>query len=248
MYILYLDDSGSANNASEEYFVLGGVAVPEYRIRKLSYELEKLADSINPNNAGSVEFHASEIFSGKHGIWTNFCNRNDRIKIIKDVLLVLGNAKLEDVATFACAVHKASFLAADVVQTAYEDISNRFDLMLQRMSDSGKVNGIIVFDKSSYEQSLQSITANFRKSGNQWGNQMRNICEVPMFVDSKASRLIQLADHVAYAVFRRYNANDINYFNCIEGTFDQHEGIIHGLSHKKPATQICTCPACLTRK
>jgi len=29
MYILYLDDSGSVANPAEDYFMLGGVCVPE---------------------------------------------------------------------------------------------------------------------------------------------------------------------------------------------------------------------------
>jgi hypothetical protein len=32
MYLLYLDDAGSAGNATEEYFVLGGVCVYEAQV------------------------------------------------------------------------------------------------------------------------------------------------------------------------------------------------------------------------
>ncbi len=70
MYILYLDDSGSVGNQNEEYFVLGGVAVPEQSIRWLSHELEALAERLEPTNARQVEFHASEIFSGRTGFGT----------------------------------------------------------------------------------------------------------------------------------------------------------------------------------
>jgi hypothetical protein len=245
MYILYLDESGSVKNPTEEYFVLGGVAVPEVSIRWLSYELEKLAESIDPANPRQVEFHAAEIFNGG-GLWGKY-NKTDRIKVIKDVLLTLNKAN-PGIVTFACAIKKNAYPGVDLVEMAYEDVTSRFNMMLQRLSGEGNQLGITVFDKCSYEESLQSLARTFRQSGNKWGSQLRNICEIPVFIDSKATRIIQLADHVSYAVFRRYNANDLNYFNCVDSRFDQSDGVIHGLSHKHAETRTCTCPACITRR
>ncbi|NOR22690.1 MAG: DUF3800 domain-containing protein [Candidatus Aminicenantes bacterium] len=132
---------------------------------------------------------------------------------------------------------------------AFEDISSRFDLYLQRISSGdNQEKGLIIIDKSSYENSFQSLISTIREEGNRWGNQLRSLCEVPLFVDSKASRIIQLSDHVAYSVFRRYNSGDLNYFNLIEGRFDGHGGVMHGLSHKQTYNPNCTCPACITRR
>jgi len=248
MHILYLDDSGSVNNPDENYFVLGGVCVPEKSLRWLSYQLEQLAASIDKTNPRSVEFHASEIFSGRRAPWNRFTNRPDRISILKSVLCVLDDAH-SDIVTFACAVHKASFPGRDPVHLAYEDISSRFDIYLRRMStERDQQRGLIVFDKSTYETSLQDLTRDFRQQGNRWGSFLRNISEVPFFVDSTASRITQLADHIAYAVFRRYNASDLTYYDCIESRFDSDGGIIHGLVHMQTYKQNCTCPACLTRR
>ena len=135
------------------------------------------------------------------------------------------------------------------MEIAFEDLCSRFDLYLNRIYHETTVShkGIIVFDKSAYEGSLQKLSMEFRQTGTRWRN-IRNIREVPFFVDSRASRLIQFADHVAYAVFRRYNAGDLTYFNCIENRFDNHHGVIHGLVHKQTNNPTCTCPACITRK
>lgn len=65
MYILYLDDSGSVKNSGENYFVLGGVAVPENSIRWLTHQIEQLAEELNPNASSSIEFHAADIFGGR---------------------------------------------------------------------------------------------------------------------------------------------------------------------------------------
>ncbi len=250
MYLLYLDDSGSAGNQKEEYFVLGGVAVPENSLRWISHELDKYAQEIGNQSSvdpRQIEFHASEIFSGKTTPWNFYKDKEQRKQIIINVLGVLSKAHSEVVA-FACAVHKKSFPSDDPVVTSFEDLSSRFDIFLQRVSpgNSGQ-RGIMILDKSSYEAGLQSLTSAIRESGNRWGNQLRRIGEIPLFVDSNACRIVQLADHIAYSVFRRYNAGDISYFNIIESRFDMSDGRVHGLSHKQLINRNCTCPACITR-
>src|SRR5208283_5309410 len=65
--------------------------------------------------------------------------------------------------------------------------------------------GMIILDKTTRANSLQKLRREFRKVGTQWGS-LKNIADTPFFVDSRASRLVQIADHVAYSVFRRYNA------------------------------------------
>ena len=252
MYILYLDDSGSVHNANEEYFVLGGVAVPEQSIRWLSHQIELLAQQIDPANSELVEFHAAEIFGGRTTYWKSITDKQQRINIIKNVLGVMGKA-YPDITTFACAVHKKSYLTKDPVIMAFEELSSRFDLFLQRKNNipnSIQTKGMIVLDKSSYENNLQNLAGTFRRQGNRWGSYLKNICEVPLFVDSAASRLTQLADHIAYAVFRRYHASDINYYNIIESRFDKDSeySVIHGLVHKQTYNPSCTCPACITRR
>lgn len=249
MYLLYLDDSGSPNNPAEEHFVLGGVCVPEESTRWLSSQIECLAEELDSENPQKVEFHAAEIFRGVEYPWNTITNKNKRIEIIKSVIRKLDDAK-SDIAVFGCAVHKQSFPGQDPVLLAFEDLSSRFNKFIEHhpKADQKQQRGVIIIDKSSYELGLQTLAAEFRRNGNRWGDQLRNICEVPMFVDSKASRLIQLADHIAYGIHRRYNQADINYFNCFEERFDQYEGVLHGLSHKQHKKNGCTCPACISRK
>ena len=53
--------------------------------------------------------------------------------------------------------------------------------------------------------------------------------------------MIQLADHIAYAVFRRYESGDTQYLDLIAGKFDEKDGIVHGLAHKEPSNRHCMC-------
>jgi len=248
LYLLYLDDSGSIPNAKEDYFVLGGVCIPERSMSHLASKLDDYASQINPSDPSQIEFHASEIFSARKPPWNRYKNREERVQLIKNTLNCIKSLN-SDTVFFACAVHKKSYQNCDPMEIAFEDLCSRFDLYLNRIYHETTVShkGIIVFDKSAYEGSLQKLSMEFRQTGTRWRN-IRNIREVPFFVDSRASRLIQLADHVAYAVFRRYNASDLTYFNCIENRFDNHQGVIHGLVHKQTYNPTCTCPACITRK
>ncbi|MBF0476356.1 MAG: DUF3800 domain-containing protein [Deltaproteobacteria bacterium] len=247
MYFLYLDDSGSVANRDEEYFVLAGVCVPENSVPWLNAKIEDLAAEIPLEDPGRVEFHAADIFGGKKPPWDMYSVRIDRINLIKKVLYVLQKA-YQEIVIFACAIHKKSYPKVDAFKLSFEDLCSRFNLYLHRMYQATNVpqKGIIVLDKCAHEMSLQQLALEFRQVGTRWGH-LKNIIEVPFFVDSRSCRLIQLADHIAYAVFRRYNADDLTYFNCIEGRFDRHDGIIHGLVHKQLCNQTCTCPACLTR-
>jgi hypothetical protein len=247
MHVLYLDDSGSPDNPKEDYFVLGGISVPENSLRWLSHQIEKIAIEINRENPEIIEFHAAEIFRGVEPPWDTM-NKGDRIKTIQNVLRTIDSAN-QGVVIFACAVHKASFPAEDPVIKAYEEITGRFDLYLQRLSAEGDIQrGLVVIDKSSYETGLQKLASQIRRSGNKWGSFTKQICEVPLFIDSRASRITQLADHIAYAVFRRYQSADINYFNRIEGRFDRKDNVICGLVHRQTYNFNCTCPACITRR
>jgi hypothetical protein len=70
-----------------------------------------------------------------------------------------------------------------------------------------------------------------------------------MFTDSKLTRMLQWADFVAYAVFRRYQHADASFFDQIVPKF-QHssEGVLHGLVHMVTKYQDCYCPGCATRR
>lgn len=106
---------------------------------------------------------------------------------------------------------------------------------------------MMLLDQSAYETPLQTLARDFRRLGTRWGG-VHQIAEVPVFVNSAASRLVQMADHVAYATFRRYHAKDAQYFDIICPKFDSVDNVVHGLSHKNLEIHNCMCPACLSRR
>jgi hypothetical protein len=64
MYLLYLDDSGSTTDNSQQYFVLAGLSVFERQGWWISQELEKIAAAFNPADPASVELHGSPMLNG----------------------------------------------------------------------------------------------------------------------------------------------------------------------------------------
>ncbi len=246
MHLLYLDDAGSTSNPREEYLVLGGVSVYEAQSHWITRRLDKLAENVSPEDPHSVEFHASATWARRSSPWKGLSS-DDAKGTIMSVLNVLAEA-YDSARAFACVVHKPSFPNRDPMEVAFEDLCSRFDRYLGRLRASGDdQRGLVILDNSAYETTLQQMSVEFRTLGTRWGV-IRRLADTPLFVDSRASRVIQLADHVAYAVFRRYHAGDTNYFDRIAQKFDEEDGVVHGLAHKELGNPGCMCPACLTRR
>lgn len=240
MYLLYLDDSGSADNPKEQFLVLGGVCVYERQVSYFTSELDKIAKRLVSTDPDSVEFHASEIFSGRVDPWKSL-SKDQRQNVIKEVLGVLATS-YDSARAFACVVHKASS-PRHPMEIAFEDLCSRFDKFLTRVNEKG----LIILDESTHATTLLNMARDFRRLGTQW-NAIRNIVDGPMFVTSRAFRCIQLADHVAYSVFRRYEAKDTNYLDVVIARFDSDGKVIHGLRHVQTGIPNCMCPACLSRR
>jgi Protein of unknown function (DUF3800) len=246
VYLLYLDDSGSVDNKQEQYLVLGGVCLFENQVHHVTTELDKIAASINPISPNEVEFHASEIFAARTSPWDKMKKREERQEVIKSVLRVLANS-YSTARAFATVVHKGSVGSRHPMEVAFEDICTRFDLFLERPGVEAR--GLVILDESTHATRLVELSQQFRKLGTQWKRSIRNIVDAPLFVSSRSFRCVQLADHVAYSVFRRFEAKDANYFDVFAHRFDSVDHVFHGLRHfETGVASTCTCPACATRR
>lgn len=201
MHLLYLDDAGAVKNATEQRFVLAGVSLFERQTFFLERTLDALAETLGHPEPKKLEFHGSEILAGR-GFWRRF-ERSRRRAIIRHALAcardLQGPWRL-----FGAVIDKASISPDDPTERAFEEVSARFDRFLQRRHlDGDPQRGLIVLDKSTMETRLQTLATEFRFVGHRWGR-LNNLADVPFFVDSRASRLVQYADLVAYALWRNY--------------------------------------------
>ena len=214
MYLLYSDESGTVSDPAQHHFVLAGISLFERQTYWIASELDKIASRFNPAAPNS-------------GFWRQF-QTEVRIQAIKDSLSVLASSHKSN-RVFACVVNKALASPRDPVELAFEQLASRFDQYLMRLHRTGHTHrGVVIFDKSTYETTIQNLATDFRTIGHTWGV-LRNLAEVPLFLDSKASRLIQLADLIAYSLFRKYEKGDARFASMIENRLDQEGGVIHGL-------------------
>lgn len=230
MHLLYLDESGSVTDAGQNYFVLAGLSVFERSTHWIEQELNQIASRFapDPNQPYEVELHASPMRNGR-GTWRAHPVAK-RLQAIQDSLALIPQRHPRDVRLFAAALNKQNFSGQDIAEEAFTQICSRFDLFLKRLyrGRNDKQRGLIIFDKSGTEERIQTLAREFKYSGHQYGV-IHNYAEVPVFLDSKASRLIQLADLVAFALFRHLEHSDSQFFRIIERCFDAEGGVNHGL-------------------
>ncbi len=234
MYLLYLDDAGSVSNSSDTHVVLAGIALFERQVHFLDGLLSSLAAEIAPEAPHELEFHANHMQAGK-GFWRSIQDRSVRRRYLAEAL-----SKADQLhgkwALFGVVVEKASASPDDALEYAFEQIISRFDRFLGRMYKKNETQrGLLILDKSTQETRLQGLARDFRRNGHRWGR-LNNIVDVPFFVDSRATRAIQYADMVAYALWRHYEKGDSEFFNVIETAFDAEGGVRHGLFVEQTAT------------
>lgn len=244
MYLLYLDDAGSVSSGRERHFILSGICLFERQVHFLNSKLDKLAEDIFPEDPRSLEFHGSHMIPGK-GFWRSI-PKLDRRKHLRHALAA-ARALKGNWALFGVVVDKESVSPEDPVELAFEQLCSRFDAFLKREFRRGnKQRGLMILDKSTRETRLQSLAVEFKDVGHRWGV-MHSVADVPLFVDSQATRAIQYADLVSYALWQKFERGDDEFFRVIDDAFDTEGGVVHGLLHKKDRTEYCDCPYCVSR-
>ncbi|MGH9723339.1 MAG: DUF3800 domain-containing protein [Bryobacteraceae bacterium] len=147
---------------------------------------------------------------------------------------------------FAAAIEKSAALyGEDAVLHATEQILSRFDKFLAKRNDlDDPQRGLVFFAEGRFDKRAKLWVREFRQLGTRWGV-LRNLSDIPYFASVKETRLLQIADFVAHAVFMLYERNP-SLINRIIRRFNQRDGTLHGLRHFGPAAAVgpCDCPAC----
>jgi hypothetical protein len=142
---------------------------------------------------------------------------------------------------------------------AYELVLNKFDDMLGRINrdHDARQRGLVIHDQRvvagggrawTDERVIQEWTRDWREVAGRLGR-LREFADVPLFADSKATRLIQAADLIAFALWRHYGANDPSALIPLLPRFDHVDQVMHGLIHvsRDYAVKTCPCPPCRNR-
>lgn|GEM_PF-359415 len=271
MYLLFVDESGT--HGGSPAFVLGGAAIHEDDAHTLQRILDQLVIKHLgrvPLNLDEYELHAGELrnakkprasapASARSSVWATV-PRDQRLALLAEAYQEVAGFQSSDpelpLVLFGVAVD-ASFRPSDAQvareRFAYEVLLNKFDVMLKntRIARNRPNRGLVIHDhRVVAERDIQSWTAGWRETAGDVG-QLRNLADVPLFADSRATRLLQVADLVSYAVFRRYSpeVGDHAYFDTLLPAFHTENGTLHGCVHYTPSfgQGSCTCTPCEQR-
>jgi hypothetical protein len=226
VHLLYLDESGHSHDPSSAFFVLAGFSIFERQTHWLDAAMEPIAKRFNNIDSTLVEFHGAPMRAGKDG-WHGI-SPADRVQAVVDVLTLLSNKQLK-VKVFASVIEKSLLPIDRILSQSFENVSTQFDNYLAALYQrKNPQRGLVILDKTSYEQKIQSLSVLFKQQGHANGK-LRNFAEVPLFLDSKASRLIQMADLIAYWIFRYYQSSDDRGMRLIQPYFHTYGGAQRGL-------------------
>ena len=259
MYLLYLDESGS--HTGSPVLVLAGIALHEQDAWHLQQKLQGLLSGILPKGLNPAEFelHAAEMKSpvkivrGKKTI-SNWANVpvGARFNILRTTYKAIANFRCIDPkypwALFGAVVDRTY---KDREQRAYEEVLHKFDEMLTRQARISGIHqqGIVIHDRGVVEKDAQGWVDTWRHVAGRIGK-LTHFTDVPLFADSRASRLIQAADFVAWGLNRYYaDTKDESWIKPLWSHFDSLDGTMHGLIHVVPGFRhgACACPPCASR-
>lgn len=259
MYLLFLDESGTHYDAPVS--LIAGIAVHEQDAWYLQQRLAKLLESLLPEDLNPLDFelHAAEIKSPydkrrKRSPWEAI-RYGKRLAILDAAYKAIAEYPPQDPryppALFGAVVDAAY---ADKVERAYEEVLHKFDEMLTRQGhEQGPPHqrGLALHDEAVVEGDLQSWTARWRETAGRIGV-LTHLAEIPVFADSRASRLIQAADLVCWALWRYYGLakSDESWIRRLWPMFDHDSGVMHGLIHVTREFRAggCGCPPCASRR
>lgn len=228
MHLLYLDESGHADDPKTKFFVLAGFSVFERTGHWLDSRLTPIAQRFDAAHPENIELHGSPMRAGR-GYWHKV-PRKEREQAITDVLSFLGAQHLQ-LKVFASVIEKSLLPADQILTKSFENVACQFDQYLANIYHARRQpqRGLVIFDKTSYEYKLQALSHVFKHKGHSTGK-LRNFAEVPLFLDSKASRLIQMADMIAYSVFRHFESGDSRNYGQVEPHFYRYKGVNCGMT------------------
>lgn len=245
MYLLYADESGDLAGPDSSVFVVGGIAVHEDAVRPLAGEVNGTINQYAGRQAGmQVEVHGSPMRGGR-GEWKRISSSKRHglahalLKLVVDWQHKGTGSKIQPFAIVIDRDHSQS-----PTETSYGELLFMFDGFLRDgRRDGDPHNGILIADRSRYEKTLQAWVEIARARYTRPKGDPRRLyalAETPFFVDSRSTRLMQIADLVAYSLYRGYNADDWSWASSLmPALLPDPVRLVHFTSRSK-----CECPAC----
>jgi hypothetical protein len=152
------------------------------------------------------------------------------------------------VTLFAECINKIHFdpskTRTSVAEQAFEQVISRYEHFLNRLSIRTEQNclGLIVHDNNqTVAHKHTQLMRQFHSQGTLW-TKINRIIETSLFVDSKLTRMVQIADLCAYALRRYVENQETDLFHRIFNRADAFGNRAVGVRHF--AGLNCRCDIC----
>jgi len=207
MRLLYVDESGDEQHeSSDRFFVFGGIAVADHRWHELR---EKLEGAIHPL-INKHELHASDLIGARNAF--HYLHRGSRARDLYTKLVDVLVPKLLGVSVFIVILDKqgfpitfdARFVAAMQLRKAFREHITRIQgesPSMQKATIACQEYGLVICDKHKKEREFQRLYDVLHSE--QVGNPANHrLVETALFMDSRRSRMIQVADLICHIFFQ----------------------------------------------
>ena len=253
MYFFYLDESGSrdpsvgtAENPKPHIYVLLAVGIYERQWRPFEREVSglkiELAERLSQEGVRTFDIAACEVKSnwlrvpserGKRSPFLRALEADD-LQQLTDVYF--NQLEKRNAVVIASVMDKRYLYDGTTSETLHQ---KAYEFLLERIQNyisnyNNKHQALIVIDDTdkTLNQAVAMRHAQYLRSGN-WNTAFQNIVEYPFFTRSELSNGVQLADQLAYNVYRAFRNEDMDYhyFDKMLPNFYQSRdrAVLHGL-------------------
>jgi|GEM_PF-1299226 len=252
MYLLYLDEAGVSDGWDEQNnFVIAGIAVHEGKIYEISKKVDKLQETYFPKIKIPIPFHAHDIRHAKNHF--REIKQEKRNEIFHNIYSLIGNCKFPDLIIFATIIDiSAVDNKTKVLERVFGDVCEKFNsfLMHQKKYLNKPTKGLLIIDKNR-EEYYRDLVNEFKKQT--MHGYLGNVVDIPYFARCNQTRMLQLADFVASAVYQYYEHFDDSCLKIIlpriyQGLADWGEKYNLGSAHMIDDFERCNCFLCSERK
>jgi len=127
-------------------------------------------------------------------------------------------------------------------EEAFDQAVTRFHRHLARQTPPEY--GLLVQDRNdTISDRLTQLMRSFHQRGTRWTSQIPLLVETPLFVDSRLTSMVQVADVCSYAMRRYLENKETPLFDLIYSRGDTFQGRCVGVRHYRGA-QACPCKIC----
>lgn len=170
--------------------------------------------------------------------------RDERRQVLRQVATAVG--AWPDALIFAECTEKEAYArlpapARSLFEEAFDQVVTRFHHFLRR--DPSQYGMVVQDHNDTVADRLTALMRRFHREGTRWTSRIPYLVETPLFVDSRLTSLVQVADLCAYS-FRRYLENDeTDLFDCLFPRVDEVNGRRVGARHYRGG-RACPCRIC----